>query len=133
MPVFLKYGTIKGDATEPAHRGWIELGSVQLGSFRRISSDRERPHASPSITDITATKRSDGASVALQREALTGKAVDAVIDFVDGGGSVFLRLELSGTMISSWSITGGGDTPTESLTLNFTKIEFKNTPGTPPP
>lgn len=32
MPVYLKYGTIKGDVTEPAYRGWIELNSAQLGT-----------------------------------------------------------------------------------------------------
>ncbi len=35
-------------------------------------------------------------------------------------------------MISSFSISGGRDGGNESLTLNFTKMEFKNIPGTPP-
>lgn len=134
MPVFLKYGTIKGEARGPAHRGWIELGSAQFGTSRRIDSrDREQPRGSASISDVVVSKRSDSASVALQREAISGTQVTAFIDFVDAGGSVFLRLEMSGTLISSYSVSSGGDSPSESLTLNFTKIEFKNTPGTPPP
>ena len=134
MPVFLKYGTVTGEAKEPAHRGWVEVTSAQLGAFRRSPSrDRERPDESPSITDIVVTKKTDSSSPQLQREALGGQAVAAVIDFVDDGGSVYIRLELSGTVISSWSISSGGAKPSESLTLNFTKIEFKKTPGTPPP
>jgi type VI secretion system secreted protein Hcp len=133
MPVFLKYGQIKGDATEAGHRGWIELTSAQFGASRRIDSrDRERPRGSANISDITVTKNNDSASMSLQREALNGRPVTAFVDFVLQDGSVSLRLEMSGTMISSLSLSGGSDA-TETLTLNFTKIEITSTPGTPPP
>ena len=35
----------------------------------------------------------------------------------------YLKYELESTMISGYSITGGGDRPSESLSLNFVKVK----------
>jgi type VI secretion system secreted protein Hcp len=135
MPIYLKYGSIKGEVKEPAHRGWIELSSMQWGTLQRSPRpfDRAGGRASPAVSDIVVTKRSDSVSILLMGESLSGKQVDAVIDFVKGGSGkdVYLRIEMSGTSISSFNLSGSGDNPTESLTLNFTKVETKFTPGTP--
>jgi type VI secretion system secreted protein Hcp len=121
MPVFLKYSDIKGDVTEPAHRSWIELTSVQLPANRSSASE------------IIVSKMADSASTGLFRESVNGQGVPAVIDFVRDDGTVYLRIEMSGTMIASYSVSGTGDSSMETLTLNFTKLEFKSTPGTPAP
>jgi type VI secretion system secreted protein Hcp len=134
MPIYLKYGDkIKGEVKEPAHRGWIELQSAQLGSVRRPHSldGREGRGESPNLSEIIATKESDSTSVHLFREALSGKGVVAVIDFARSDGSVYLRVEMTGTLISSYNVSGSREKPTESLTLSFTKAEFTSIPGTP--
>jgi type VI protein secretion system component Hcp len=64
---------------------------------------------------------------------MSGSAVTAVIDFVDDDGSVTVRLEMTKAVISSFQISGSGGDALESFTLNFTKVEFTNNPGTPPP
>jgi type VI secretion system secreted protein Hcp len=38
-----------------------------------------------------------------------------------------MAYKLTDVMVSSYSISSGGDRPMESLSLNFTKIEFKAT------
>jgi type VI protein secretion system component Hcp len=125
MPVYLKYGDdIKGDVKEPAHRGWIELESAQLG---------QRRGGSPTSSEIVLTKKPDSASVHLMREAISGKGVKAIIEFVRADGSVYLRIEMKDTLISSYSISGTGGNATEMLSLNFKEIEFHNIPGTPAP
>jgi type VI secretion system secreted protein Hcp len=63
---------------------------------------------------------------------VTGKSVEATIDLVSEG-SVYLRVTMKGTLISSYQISGSGDKPTESLTLNFTEVVFEQNPGGPPP
>jgi type VI secretion system secreted protein Hcp len=134
MPIYLKYGDkIKGEVKEPAHRGWIELQSAQLGSVRRSRSfdEREGRDESSNVTEIIVTKKNDSTSVHLFNETLSGKGVVAVIDFARSDGSVYLRVEMTGTLISSYNVSGSGENPTESLTLSFTKVEFKNIPGTP--
>jgi hypothetical protein len=35
--------------------------------------------------------------------------------------------QIEGGLLSGWSMSSGGDRPTESLSLNFTKIEFRYT------
>jgi type VI secretion system secreted protein Hcp len=134
MPVYLKYGDkIKGEVKEPAHRGWIELTSAQFGSVRRSRplDGREGRDGSSNATEITVTKKSDSTSVHLFREGLSGKEVVAVIDFAKPDGSVYLRVEMTGTLISSYNLSESGKNPTESLTLSFTKVEITNIPGTP--
>lgn len=141
MPVFLRYGQVRGDVREPAHRGWIELTSAHLGASRRVpprDKPREEPRGPVLPTEIILTKGADSASVHLQREAVAGSGVDAVVDFSDADGTVYFRLELSGARAASYSVSGSSqvedvDIPVERITLRFSQIEFKNSPGTPPP
>lgn len=141
MPVFLKYGRIKGDVAEPAHRGWIELASAHLGASRRVpprDKPREQPRGPALPTEVILTKGTDSASVHLQREAIAGSGVSAVVDFTDADGTVYFRLEMSSARVASYSVSGSSqgdavDISIETLKLSFSKIEFKNSPGTPPP
>ncbi len=118
---------IKGDVTESAHRGWIELTSAQFGQTRAGVGSH-----SPAPREIVVTKTTDSSSPLLHGAAMRGAGVFAVIDFTRGDGGVYLRIEMTDAMISSFFISGGQDA-TESLTLNFAKVEFTNTPGEPPP
>ena len=34
--------------------------------------------------------------------------------------------QIEGGLLSGWSISSGGDRPTETITLNFTHVEFRN-------
>ncbi len=135
MPMFMKITDIKGEVTESAHRGWIELSSAQFGVGRNISSpsggsaSREGPSK---VSEIVVTKPQDCSSVHLFSEALTGKGGTVFIDFVKDG-AVYLRLTMSNTLIASYNISGSGRDAMESLSLNFTSVEFKSNPGTPPP
>ena len=38
MPIYIKYGDIKGDVTAEGHKDWIEVNSFQWGVGRGISS-----------------------------------------------------------------------------------------------
>jgi type VI secretion system secreted protein Hcp len=131
MPVYLKFDDIKGDVTDRAHSGWIELTSVQLGAGKGMKSSQPsgREGESPAFTDIAVTKKLDSASTLLFQQSLSGRGVSALIDLVDKDGWVYLRLELTDTMISSYNVGGQGTGPTESLTLNFAKVEVKDLPG----
>ena len=137
MPFYLRYGKIKGEVTEPAaYRGWIELHSFQWAVSRSVSSPTgttsSREGSSSNVSEITVTKKYDSTSVLLYQEALTGEGVVAYIDFVKDR-DVLLRYTLTGTMVTSYHLSGGGDKPTESLSLNFEKVGYKQTPGGPPP
>jgi len=134
MPIYMDYNKIQGDATAEGHEKWIEVHSFQWGVGRGISSptgaSADRESSAPSVSEITVTKDTDTSSTKLLNEAYQGEGVDVTIDFCKtdkGKLEVYMTYTLSNTMVSGYSISSGGDRPTESLSLNFTKIEYKNT------
>jgi type VI secretion system secreted protein Hcp len=142
MPIYMKYGSIAGDVTESGHATWIELNSFQWGVGRGVSSptgsSEDRESSAPSVSEITVTKEFDKASVKLLTEAYQGTgdgdAKTVQIDFVrtnKGKLDVYSTFTLSNVIISGYSLSSGGDRPSESLSLNFVKIETKVTPMKP--
>jgi type VI secretion system secreted protein Hcp len=132
MSIFVKYGTIKGDATHQEHKEWIAVDSLQWGVGRSISTSpgntQDREASEPSISEVTVTKAMDGSSIYLFKEACTGnKGQDCLVHVVQTGapGRTVLEYKLSDTLVSSYSASSGGDAPTESVSFNFTKIEYK--------
>jgi len=137
MAIYMKYkgGDVKGDVTEEGHTQWISLNSLQWGVGRGIAApvgnavNREASH--PSVSEIIVSKSLDAGSTSLLTEALVGEGADCQIDFCKTEKDklvVYLTLTLTNTMISGYSLNSGGDKPSESLSLNFTKVEFKNFP-----
>ena len=134
MPIYVKYGAIEGDVTADGHEKWIEVNSCQFGVGRGISSptggSADREASAPSISEIVVTKPTDVASTKLFDESLEGEGTDVTIDFCKtdkGKLETYMTYTLTNTMISGFSMSSGGDRPQESLSFNFTKIEFKNT------
>lgn len=132
MPIYVKYGSLTGDVTASGHEGWIEVNSFQWGVGRGISSptggSNDRESSAPSVSEIVVTKPADIASAPLLNEAFQGEGVDVTIDFCKtdkGVLEVYQTYTLSETMISGFSTSSGGDRPSESLSFNFTKIEYK--------
>lgn len=131
MPIYMNYNdlAIKGDVTEESHKDWIELNSFQWGVGRGISSpvggSKDRESSAPSVSEITVSKAQDNSTGNLLTEAYQGEGVKVVIDFCKtdkGKLASYLKYELENTMISGFSVSSGGDRPSESLSLNFTSI-----------
>jgi type VI secretion system secreted protein Hcp len=130
MAIYMKYGSIKGRVTTEGFKDWIELNSFRwavgraVGSAARGSTSRE--HSEPRLSEVTVTKLTDVASPKLLLDAVGGKLDNKVtIKFTTtskGAVSTFLTYELTDTGISNYSLSSGGEMPTESLSLNFTKI-----------
>lgn len=130
MPIYMNYADVKGEVTAKGHENWIELGSFQWGVGRGIStptgSGGDRNTSAPSVSEVVVTKQFDGASVGLFQDLLTpGTSRKVQIDFVRTDKdqlTVYLSLELDEVMLSGYSVSSGGDRPSESLSLNFTKV-----------
>ena len=131
MAIFLKYGALKGETTQLTHKEWIEVTSFQWGVGRGISSGvggaSKREATAPSVSEITLTKTFDISSPLLLKEAVGGKAVDVKIELTqtDNSGKhvSYQKYILTETLISGYSISSGGDRPSESISLNFTKFD----------
>jgi len=136
MAIYLKYGKIDGNVTEKGHEKWLDLQSLQFGIGRAIStptgSTGNREASLPSVSEISVTRTMDGASAFLMQAVLgKSKGEIAKIDLVETGASdneVYAKYELTNCLISGYSVSSGGDRPSESITLNFTKVEFSVTP-----
>jgi hypothetical protein len=77
------------------------------------------------------TRKIDKSSPILAKACAAGKHyTHAMLTIRKAGGTQKEDLEykLTDALISSYGVSSGGDHPTESLSLNFTKIEFKNVP-----
>ncbi len=67
----------------------------------------------------------DIASVDLFREALVGRAIPGDIELTQTGADksfTYYKVELENVLVSSYSLSSGGDRPSESISLNFSKI-----------
>ncbi|MGC9270468.1 Hcp family type VI secretion system effector, partial [Acidiphilium sp.] len=137
MAVYMKYDTIAGDVTTEGFKDWIELNSVQWGVGRGISmqsgSGEGRESSLPSLSEITITKDYDKASSDLLKEALSGAAKPVKIAFTrtgkaGSGTENYLEIDMTEVIMSGLSMSSGGDKPSESLSLNYSTISFKNTP-----
>ena len=125
MPIYMKYAALKGDVTADGHKDWIELNSMQWGVGRGISSptgaSADRESSAPSISEITVTKAQDVSTIALLNEAYQGEGVDVTIDLCKtdkGKLETYLSYILTNCMISGYSVSSGGDRPSESLSLD---------------
>ena len=134
MAIFMKFGDKKGDVDTTQFKQWIMLHSFQFGSGRGISSatgsggNRQGSHAS--VSEVTVTKILDPASLHLWRDSLDGKlntTVEIAFTIADQDNSEYLHVTLFDTGVSGWSVSSGGDRPSESVSLNFSKIELKDT------
>jgi type VI secretion system secreted protein Hcp len=135
MAIFLKYPAVDGEVQVTGHEKWIDIQSLSLGLGRGIASAQagsgsERESSAASVSEITITKTTDGSSMKLMQEALVGELdneVEIHLTRTDKaqGQQTYLSYKLTNCGISGYSLSTGGDRPSESLTLNFTKIESK--------
>ncbi len=135
MAIYLKYEGIDGEATQQDHTKWIDIQSLQFGFGRAITtptgSTANREASQPSVSEVTVVKMMDASSPKLFTESVTGNAGKTVnIDLVSTGspGNTYAQYTLTNALVSAYSVSTGGDRPVESLSISFTKIEFKLTP-----
>ena len=120
---------------------------MQFGVGRGIAlqsgGSAKREVSSPSLSEVTFSRESDMASPEIFFQACGGVSLGlCTIDLLQVVGNetkVFLQVLLEDSMVSSYSASSGGDNPSESFSVNFTKISYqydtfdgkKVTAGTP--
>lgn len=135
VDAYLKIGDIKGESMDAEHSGDIEVlswsfgasqGGMMMGRPSMMGSQQPPP---PGPGAMTITKSYDKASPKLLEACARGQHIPKAVLSVrktGGGQQQYLTYELENVMISGYSMSSGGDRPTESLSLNYTKIQFKN-------
>jgi type VI secretion system secreted protein Hcp len=132
MAIYMQYGKIKGNVSADGHVDWIDCSSVQFGVGRAIAmmvgKQTNREASNPSLSEVTLTKVMDDASPYLFQEALKGKGEAVVIHVTKTGQEKIeeiVEYKLDQVMLSGYSVSSGGDRPSESISLSYTKIEMK--------
>ena len=132
----MKYGDITGDVTTAGFEKWTELQSFNWAVGRAVGSAMSgamsRESSVPSISEIVVTKNMDAASPGLWTDSVAG-AFDQMVTITftttsAGKTEKFLSYELTDCGMSGYSLSSGGDMPSESLSLNFAKISWTLTP-----
>jgi type VI protein secretion system component Hcp len=132
MPIYMKIDGFKGPESDPDFRDskyldCFEIDAVKNGIPRSKSgtTDQERETNAPTITENIIWKPTDSTSTNLFRSALSngGKKVwIAFVKIISDRNVVLLEITLSDTTVSSYIISGRSDTPTDAITLKFTKV-----------
>ncbi len=147
MIVFKFKKEIKGECTIKGFEGQLNATSLQFGVGRGVSSPSggsgKREVSEPSISELVVTRNSDLASAELFFQACGGQTLElatiSILQVESGEPKAFLIIELTDPLVTAYSASSGGESPSESVSLNFTKISYtynsfdgkKVTSGTP--
>jgi type VI secretion system secreted protein Hcp len=128
-PIYMQISGITGEVTTVGFVGAIELHSFSWGITNTTHSTSGAGHGKVSFSDVQITKTMDSTSSKLVQTAMTGKSIKEVnISFVtfnaDQVATTYAKYTFTNCIISGYSVSSGGDRPTESLSLNFAKVKF---------
>src|ERR1700686_5750090 len=133
---FLKLDGIKGESADAKHKGEIDIMSFSWGvSQTGVSATGGGGGAGKvSFQDIHFTKKTDASSPLLMLNCASGahiKEGNFVVRKAGGTQLEYLKIKLTDILISGGKDHGsssGGDIPSESVTINFAKVEYSCQP-----
>ncbi len=130
--ILLDIPDIKGESNIKGYEDKIQVLSFSHSVAMQVTGDvsnTERTSGRPNHQDLTITKYVDLATCPLIAACNAGtnlKKVTLTVGRNDAGAVLpYLVYTLENTIVSSASLSsGGGDRPTETFTLNYTKISW---------
>ncbi len=128
--IFIDLGNgIKGESTQIGFEDHIAASSLQWGVGRAVGAFTSgiRETSRPNFSELSFSKTVDISTNDILVGMAKGKSLATVmISFVrDNGedGFTYLTYELSDVFISGYSVASGGETPMETVSLNYAKIK----------
>ena len=127
-PIYLKIDGIDGETTAPGITNAVELLSFS------VAHSRSNITSPPVLKDIVVVKALDKSSPKLAEACASGQHMPkAVLSCRKAGGSTndYYTITLEDCFITSYTVSGSGGgagsepLPTESISFNYTKIEWK--------
>ena len=120
-------GVIQGEATDDRHKGCIDVLAWSWGASLPIDPT-DGGAGAPNIQDFSFTKYIDKSSPILMEASTAGKNFPKVEFFSHGSccEAEYLKITMEKVFVTSFQTGGstGEDRPTESVSLNFSKIEY---------
>lgn len=110
---FLKIEGVDGESADKDHKGWMELNSYSL--------DR----AAQTVQIVRNTSSRSSTKLALF--CAQGTHIKKAVLHVRKSGGDYMKIELENVLITSYQTSSSSSgVPTDSFSLNFTKISFQN-------
>jgi type VI secretion system secreted protein Hcp len=130
MAIYMYVDKIPGSSSEKNHDGWIPIKTCEfpvnrLGVNTKPGKVTDRLRSNVVFPQITVTKDSDKASPNLMRWMVSGDPHEVKIAFCKEKGDPIMELTLKETLVVDLTASVTMDEqPTETLKLDFTKIEM---------
>ena len=133
VDVFLKLADIKGESKDAKHAGEIDVLSWSWGLSQPGTTAGGGGAAAGKVnfSDLNFTHRLDKASPLLMKACATGEHVkDAtlVTRKAGKGQQEYLIVKMSEVLVTSVQSSSAGEDPTESVSMNFAKVDFEYKP-----
>lgn len=127
--IFLKIDGVNGESKDDKHKNEIEVLAWSWAESQSGSASHGSGMGSGKVEmhDITFTKYVDKSTPKLIEKCAKGEHIpkaDMVMRKAGGEQKEYLKIHLDDVLISSYSTSGsgGGESPTENISLNFGKI-----------
>jgi type VI secretion system secreted protein Hcp len=134
MAAFLKMGDIEGESTDEDHDNWINLDNISESHSRSIvegAKDVARSRGTTTMNDVALSRPLDKSSVKLAEACAKGIFFDEVEIHLTtefkGKEKPYLKYKLHDVIITSYNFHGtaaANPPPSETVTLNYTKVEW---------
>jgi type VI secretion system secreted protein Hcp len=130
---FLKLDGIKGESADAKHKGEIDIMSFSWGASQTGIQATGGGGGAGKVhfEDMHFIKKTDASSPLLMLNCANGahiKEGNFTVRKAGGTQLEYLKIKLTDILISSFKEHGsssGGDIPTESVSLNFAKVEYQ--------
>lgn len=122
-----------GESTLEGFDKKIELLSYSWGVSNPVQpspSNVGRTTGRPNFSELVVAKKMDSTSAILADDCASAKNLGTVKMFLArqdeaaGENLIYMTYELSNSLISSVSVSGGGDIPIESISFNYSAINW---------
>ena len=133
---FIKIDGIDGESTDDKHANWIEMVSFNSGLTQSVSSTASSSGGASAeranFHDFSFTKQLDIASPGLALACADGTHIDEITVELCRAGTEkvkFMEYKLKNCIISGVTVNGSGegDLPTETVAIDFGKINWAYT------
>lgn len=134
--IYMHVAGVQGDSEDSMNTGAIEVMSLSFGGTMPLSGSRSGAGsgavADVSMSEVNISKLMDKSTVPLLGDNWTGKHYEKIFfKFYRSEAEqrvMYLEMMLEHVVISSYALSGGGDIPVESLSMNYGAISVKYTP-----
>jgi type VI secretion system secreted protein Hcp len=134
---YIKFEGVDGEAQDKDHKGWSDLASFSQGISMPGdgATGATRRRGDVVLEDVVVTKELDKSSPKLAEAICKGKVypkveIHVTASYTDAGRVTYFRYELKNVLVTSYDISGSGqseEVPMETLSLNFEEIKVTYT------